>query len=624
MRLYTGSAKSFITDNARNEVADKLSLSYRQYFRSEPSPTEVRSWRNSLRSMSGLLQYAELMDTGVILEYQLPLSSKRLDCMLTGIGEHAQAGAVVVELKQWELCGESNGENEVVSWVGGANRDLLHPAVQVGQYAQYLTDYIDAFNGIDKRIDLSACAYLHNYGFVDQDPLLSPKFESSLARYPVFSKDDVDEIADYLHRRAGHGSGMDVLEEIDRSNVGPSKKLMLHVADVIEGEQRYVLLDEQLVAFDMILAEATRALAADSKTVVIVKGGPGTGKSVIAVNLMAKLARQGLNAHYSTGSRAFTETLRKVIGSRGAVQFKYFNSYMNADEDEIDVLIADEAHRVRKVSWNRFTKKQDRSNRAQLDELISVAKLPVFLLDDVQVVRPDEIGSVAIIKETAESLGCTVKEYQLEAQFRCAGSDGFVNWIDNTLGIRKTANVLWSGDEKFDFQLFDSPESLEEAILAKDGIEGVARMTAGFCWPWSKKVNADGTLVNDIVIGDYTRPWNARPNTSKLAKGIPPAELWAYDEGGKNQVGCVYTAQGFEFDYAGVIFGTDIVYDFDSQTWIGNKDDSYDTVVKRSKDQFVDLVKNTYRVLLSRGMKGCYVHFIDKDTERFVRSRMEV
>ena len=228
-----------------------------------------------------------------------------------------------------------------------------------------------------------------------------------------------------------------------------------------------------------------------------------------------------------------------------------------------------------------------------------------------------------MIRETAEMMDCDVVEYQLEAQFRCAGSDGFVNWVDNTLGIRRTANVLWTGDEKFDFRIFASPESLEDAIFEKDAEGFTARMTAGFCGPWSKKINADGTLVDDVVIGDYRRPWNAQPNASRLASGIPPAHLWAYDENGKNQIGCVYTAQGFEFDYAGVIFGTDIRYDFDTQRWVGDKSASHDTVVKRSGDRFVDLVKNTYRVLLSRGLKGCYVCFLDRDTERFVRSRVE-
>jgi DUF2075 family protein len=170
--------------------------------------------------------------------------------------------------------------------------------------------------------------------------------------------------------------------------------------------------------------------------------------------------------------------------------------------------------------------------------------------------------------------------------------------------------------------LLGSAEELESEIREKANEGFTARMTAGFCWPWSKE-NTDGSLVSDVVIGSYQRPWNAKHDAKRLSPGVPKAHLWAYESGGIDQIGCIYTAQGFEFDYVGVIWGPDLVYNFEHQSWQGDKKQSHDTVVKRSKDQFTDLVKNTYRVLLSRGLKGCYVHFMDKDTERFVRSRME-
>jgi DUF2075 family protein len=238
------------------------------------------------------------------------------------------------------------------------------------------------------------------------------------------------------------------------------------------------------------------------------------------------------------------------------------------------------------------------------------------------VVRPDEIGSVEYIRQHAKAMNCNVFEYELEAQFRCSGSEAFVNWIDNTLGIRRTANVLWEGNESFDFKIFNSPQEIDEAIRKKAAEGNTARMTAGFCWEWSRP-KPDGTLVEDVVIGEYRRPWNAKPEAARLARGIPKASLWAYLPGGMDQVGCIYTAQGFEFDYVGVIFGKDLLYKFDRQEWVGDRQQSHDTVVRRSGEKFTDLVKNTYRVLLSRGMKGCYVHFMDKETEHFFRSRME-
>ena len=300
-----------------------------------------------------------------------------------------------------------------------------------------------------------------------------------------------------------------------------------------------------------------------------------------------------------------------------------FNSYGEAEPASVDVLICDEAHRIRETSANRFTKKHLRSKKPQVRELLEASQLTVFLVDDRQVVRPNEIGSSRYITEQATELGCKVSDYELEVQFRCAGSDGFVNWVNNTLGVERTANVLWDGAEGFDFQILSSVWALEESIREKAAQRMSARLAAGFCWPWSPPRD-DGTLADDVVIGEFRRPWDAKPGKWRLAPGIPSASLWATDPNGINQIGCVYNIQGFELDYIGVIWGRDLIYRFDQQAWLGDKRESSDSVVKRSKDRFVDLVKNTYRVLLSRGMKGCYVYFMDKETERFVRSRMEL
>jgi len=622
MRLYSGSSNQFITDTIHNQIAEKLKSAFFNYFRYYPSPGEINSWRNSLRSISQVFQYANLLDHGVILEYQLPLTSKRLDCMVCGKDKAKKDNAVVIELKQWDKCKDAIGENEVLTWVGGGERQVLHPSVQVGQYQMYLQDTHTAFNADFNPVVLNACTYLHNYNYYSDDVVFSNKFQESLKKYPLFTADDVDKLKNYLADKLVGGEGIDVLKKVEESKYRPSKKLMDHVGNVIKGKSEYILLDEQLIVYDTVLSCAQKGFHDKQKTVIIIRGGPGTGKSVIAINLMADLLLKGYNAHYATGSRAFTGTLRKIIGLRGSAQFKYFNSYFKADSNIIDVLIADEAHRIRETSNSRFTRKEERSKIPQIDELLRSSKAAVFFIDDDQVVRPNEIGSVEYIKQKAERKGCKIFEYELEAQFRCNGSDAFVNWINNTLGIKRTANVIWDQHEEFDFKILSSPLELENAIRQKVGEGDTGRVTAGFCWNWSNP-REDGTLPDDVIIGDYKRPWDARPEARKLAPGIPPASLWAYDPNGINQVGCIYTAQGFEFDYVGVIFGEDLVYDFDSQEWCGNRSKSSDSVVKRSGDKFIDLVKNTYRVLLSRGMKGCYVYFMNKDTERFFKSRIE-
>ena len=622
MRLYSGSSQQFIEDTYQNRISEKLKVSYFEQFGCNPAPSELNSWRNSLRATSMVFQHARLTDHGVLIEYQLPQSSMRLDCMICGKDDSGKDKAVILELKQWDKCESAEGENEVLTYVGGSQREILHPSVQVGRYRQYLEDTHTAFHEGPNPIQLNACAYLHNYPYDSQDVIFSSRFREAILQNPIFTMDDVPRLETFLIDWVGAGQGLEVLRRVEESKYRPSKKLMDHVGNVIKGKSEYILLDEQLVVYDKVFAIAKRGFQDKKKTVLIVKGGPGTGKSVIAINLMADLLLRGFNAQYATGSRAFTGTLKKILGSRANPQLRFFNSYGQAEYNEIDVLVADEAHRIRETSVNRFTPKVKQTGMAQIEELIRAAKVAVFFIDDHQIVRPKEIGSVRYIREHAEKSGCNLFEYELQAQFRCAGSDAFVNWVNNTLGIERTANALWGREEEFDFRIFETPEALEKAIFEKAAQGFTARMTAGFCWPWSNP-KPDGTLEEDVVIGSYRRPWNAKSDAGKLAKGIPKEITWAYEPGGLNQIGCIYTAQGFEFDYVGVIFGKDLVYDPNGQKWVGVKEESYDTEVKRSGSMFTDLVKNTYRVLLTRGMKGCYVHFMDRDTELFFRSRME-
>lgn len=429
MRLYAGTSRLFIEDAARNQIADKLSDSFRQHYGHRPSLSEVGSWRNSLRAMSTVLERGKLLDHGVILEYQLPLSSKRLDCLVCGVDEKRNPGAVIVELKQWVACAPSDAEKCVSTWLGGAEREVLHPSAQVQQYQRYLEDSQTAFYDGALPVGLHSCAYLHNYAATNTDPLFASKFDILRTESPTFTGADVDELTDFLVQPLRGGDGDAVLRTIEAGLPRPSKRLLDHVAAVIRGNPEFVLLDEQLVVFEKAVACTKRGFHDARKAVLLVQGGPGTGKSVIAINLLATLARAGYSAQYATGSRAFTETLRKKVGNRAEVQFKYFNSYGTAGENEIDVLICDEAHRLRATSVSRYTPRAERTDLPQIDEVLRAAKVSVFLIDDKQGVRPNEVGSSGLVREAAARANASLYEFELETQFRCAGSDSFVRWV---------------------------------------------------------------------------------------------------------------------------------------------------------------------------------------------------
>jgi hypothetical protein len=355
--------------------------------------------------------------------------------------------------------------------------------------------------------------------------------------------------------------------------------------------------------------------------VVIVSGGPGSGKSVIALSLLGDLARQGRTVVHATGSRSFTQTLRKVAGSRAPrVQklFKYFNQFVDAEKNGLDVLILDEAHRIRETSVNRYTTAQYRTGRQQLDELMSAARVPVFLLDQNQVVRPGEMGEISSIKAHAEAQGLRVHEVELEEQYRCGGSAAYIRWVESLLGLVEDEAAPWVGDERFELRVADSPLEMEQFLLGKESDGYTARMAAGYCWPWSDP-RADATLVPDVAIGDWARPWNLKGD--RRVGTAPPAALWASDPGGFAQVGCVYTAQGFEYDWNGVILGPDLVWrdgGFVSNRK-ANRDPDFRNTKTVSDEQFDALVRNVYKVLMTRGMVGTVLYSTDAETRDALR-----
>lgn len=621
MKLYAGTTNEFVQDALTNKLDDKIKAAYEDYFYKMANPREVASWTYSLQFVKNLIELASLSDNIIMVEYIPPFSNMRIDCVLFGRGEDQVDNAVLIELKQWTHVTESDVENNVTTFVGGGNRPEAHPSYQVAGYHNYLKDYLRVFEG-NSAIQLNSIAYCHNYSR-SADVLFGPQFEKIRAQFPLFAKEDVKPLSVYLKAKLGQGHGWDIFNRFSNSEIGPSKKLLAYAKEMIAGQEVFHLVEDQITAYNTIVDRAKKCSKLGTKSVILVSGGPGTGKSLIALNAMAELASRGLTVFHATGSAAFTSTLRRILGQRTGTLFKYFNRLGNPKENEIDVLICDEAHRIRRTSNDRFTRKDHRSNMSQIEELISAAKLSIFFIDDYQVVRPSEIGSTGLIKETAEKFGAEIHEFELKTQFRCNGSDGYLNWLDNTLGVRDTVNVMLTPKEKMDFRIFESPNELYTAIKRKNEEKpNSARMVAGFCWPWSNP-NSDGTLNEDVVIGDFGMTWEAKNDVGRLKPGIPRAKFWAYDPNGVNQMGSIYTIQGFEFDYVGVVFGTDLVYDPIQSSWIGHPENSADSLARRDKQNFLRYVRNAYRVLMTRGMLGCYVYFMDKDTEQYFKSRIQ-
>ncbi|WP_323095738.1 DUF2075 domain-containing protein [Intrasporangium sp. YIM S08009] len=617
MHLLRTSVRGFSSLEAHlaDYIAEQMSIQTGR----RPAASESRSWERSLPALRADLVSAGLDDVEMLIEYQLPLTSKRADVVLAGVHpKTGQPSYVVVELKQWSAAERFEDSDTLVTVEQYGHRAVTHPALQVADYCEYLSSFTVML--AEQSHSLAGVAYLHNA--TDQG-VADLRRRATTKQSALFTGQDRGAFVEYLRSLLAPGeSGAEAADRLLRSRISPSKQLLAAAADEVQRREQFVLLDEQRDAFEHVMHAVNRARRSNTKTAVVVSGGPGSGKSVIALSLMGELSRQGRAVMHATGSKSFTQTLRKVAGKRApavAKLFTYFNSFMTAEPNDLDCLILDEAHRIRETSVNRYTRKELRnSGRPQIHELLSAARVPVFLLDEHQVVRPGEMGTVEDIEAHAAALGIRVEHINLNDQFRCGGSEAYVDWVQRLLGLKPGGPIPWRGDDGFEVSVVDTPEELEHFLTARSEDGYSARMAAGYCWPWSDP-RSDGSLVPDVQIEGWARPWNLRGERS--VGGAPPAALWASDPAGFGQVGCVYTAQGFEYDHAGVIIGPDFVWR--DGRWLTmrevNRDPDFRNRTKVSEADFDRLVRNVYKVLLTRGMQSVSIYSTDAQTREFLR-----
>lgn len=616
--LFRESAAS-LANRTRLEgrLAELLSENFLHRHGHKPHAAEVRSWERSIPALTHALVEAGLGEVEMLLEYGLPLTSKRADVILAGV--HPVSGEpsyVIVELKQWSEAHPVDDDPLRCS-VPSYREPVLNPIEQVRGYC----DYLVSFNGaLEQNPDsVTGVAFLHN---ATEFGVAGLREVEEDRRGRMFTGDQRGAFLDYLRSRLAAKPGAAAADDLLQARVRPSRQLMTVAADEVRDREQFVLLDQQRLAYETVMAAVRKARRSNRKQVVVVTGGPGSGKSVIALSVLGDLYRRGVPALHATGSQSFTKTMRKVAGARKPeVQrlFRYFNSFMEAEPNDLDVLVCDEAHRLRKTSANRYTKAALRTGRPQVAELIDAARVPVFLLDQHQVVRPGEMGTVEQIRQAAADQEVDFTLVKLDSQFRCGGSDAYLLWVTSLLGLEDEVPIEWEPDGKVQLLTVDSPQELEDFLGDKRAQGYSARLSAGYCWKWTTKITpAMTTLPADVVIGDWSKPWNLYGDRSLL--GAPPASLWATDPAGFGQVGCVYTAQGFEYDWSGVIMGPDLVWRTDR--WVVDRTASKDpSFTKATPDEDVDrLIRNTYKVLLTRGMIGAVVYSTDPETRMKLHS----
>ena len=652
--LYQAPQAQFISDVEHSLVTPRMRHTAEQAGINVKN--EIASWENNAPHIARLLTQCGAKDCYVTFEFLVPFSRKRIDCMIYGKGEDNSENVIHVELKQWSNktvdIADSDGnftEDEtanrqpddvifnVEAFTGHANRIVAHPSQQVKGYQGYLSNFIEVFS--NHEVSLSGLAYCYNYLKEDSKHpsyLFDAKYATLLSQYPTYAKDQFDELTGKLTGLLKKGEGLSIFNKVIDSPIRPSKKLLEEVSTMIENgdTSAFALIDEQIVARNMILDKIRKIVRAKDgefkKTVIIVKGGPGTGKTVIALHLMAELSKftnvnQGLNVQYATKSKPLLEGVRYKITPGARFMFHNVLNYIPSlvKPNSVDVLLVDEAHRIQKTPNHQYTKPENRTDLPQVDAIIQSAKVTVFFIDDRQAIRGVEIGSAKLIKEAAERFGAHVEECELTAQFRCNGCDDYMKWIDHILYNEPITSVF--NLSEFDLRIFDDIHDMYNKLVEQNNMEGQdARLMAGFCWPWSTTV-VNGDLVKDVQIGDFAMPWETSDKVpyGKLTKKYPKWFEWAYKPLGIEQVGCIYTAQGFEFSYAGVIIGPDLKYDITTRKVITDRNACKDPVLRRSVKEanmtFDDYVRNIYRVLMSRGMKGCFLYICDENLRNYMK-----
>jgi len=611
MLVYSGNKKRFIEDVSANAIENIILTEFQRKLFKRPSKNEVLSWKNSMQYMFKILIDPDIpLDSGVSIEYMLPLASKRIDFILTGKGEDKRDTAVIIELKQWSEVKKTSKDGVVKTFLGGGERETNHPSYQAWTYSALIEDYNETVRKEDIR--LMPCAYLHN---LDSDSAINDDFYTfHTNKAPVFISSDAKKLADFLKKYVKYGDTDNIMYRIEHGRIKPSKGLADSLTSMLSGNQEFLMIDDQKLVYEAAIDLVHKAK--DSKKVLIVEGGPGTGKSVVAVNLLVEFTKRELNTQYVSKNAApravyaakLTGTMTKTKINN---MFKGSGSYIEAESNFFDALIVDEAHRL-----NEHSGLYGNQGVNQVKEIINASKLSIFFLDENQRVTLNDIGSLEEIEMWSSQLGAEIQRMDLKSQFRCNGSDGYLAWLDSSLQIRETANNTLENID-YDFKVFNSPVELRNEIFQKNAINNKSRLVAGYCWKWASKKDKSAM---DIKIPEYgfEAQWNLTTDGS----------LWIVSPESVREIGCIHTCQGLEVDYIGVIIGPDLIVRNGQIITDATKRDGRDSTVRGYKRLFKekpseavkladDIVKNTYRTLMTRGQKGCYLFCTDPETNEY-------
>lgn len=617
MIVYQESKKQFLYDVKLDLIEDKIEQKVREKINKKTAHNEYLSWMNSMQYMYKVMEDKSIPeDSKIAIEYRIPNSNKRVDFIVSGEDGTGRESAVIIELKQWQHVEKVETKEAIVKTrLQGRLVETTHPSYQAWSYVSMIEDYNEDVRKY--KIDLKPCAYLHNYKLENNDDLIDSCYDYYIKKAPVFTRGDAMKLSNFIAKYIKKGNN-NVLYHIENGKITPSKSLQDSLTAMLHGNQEFTLIDDQKVVFEKVLEIAKNDTS--KKQVYIIHGGPGTGKTVLAINMLVAILNLDQNVMYVTKNSAPREVYRKKL-TQGKYRkayidnlFKGSGSFTASENNDFDCLIVDEAHRLNEKS-GMF----QNLGENQIKEIINAAKTSIFFVDDYQMVTTKDIGSSQEIKKWCHFYDADIYEDTLISQFRCNGSDSYLSWIDNVLEINTEATDDFDYD--YDIRICDTPQEVRKLIFEKNKTTNKARMVAGYCWNWIKE-GKNNTDYHDITIGDFEMSWN-----------LGSSNTWAIDPDSVNEIGCIHTCQGLEFDYVGVIIGDDLRYengiitDFTKRARTDQSIKGLKGLYKKDKDKALSIadriIKNTYRTLLTRGQKGCYIYCIDNNLKEYLKRRLK-
>ncbi|OAN92865.1 AAA family ATPase [Marinobacter sp. EhC06] len=618
MIVYSASKAEFVEHVKFNQIEKVIEEEVWRKLKRRTPKSEIESWKNSLQYMfNALLDQGIPPSAGVAIEYTIPLTSRRVDFILTGKDSSRNDTAIIVELKQWSEAEVTDKDAIVRTFLNGSIREVNHPSYQAWSYSALIEDYNETVR--EERISLQPCAYLHNMD--SGEAINDARYAEHTERAPVYISSDAKKLSEFLRRNIRYGDSDNILYRIEHGVIKPSKGLADCLASMLRGNREFILLDEQKLVYETALDLAEKGREKPKQT-FIVKGGPGTGKSVVAINLIVEATNREMLTQFVSKNAAPREVFKaRLTGTMRKTNidnlFRGSGGYTDTENNYFDMLVVDEAHRL-----NEKSGLYGNLGENQIKELITSAKTTVFFIDEDQRVTLADIGTVEEIRHFAGQLGAEVTVLELSSQFRCNGSDGYLAWVDHVLRIRETANTSLEGID-YDFRVFDDPNELRSVIERRNRRANKARLVAGYCWDWNSKKDPERFDI-ELPEHDFRARWNLDKHGSK----------WLIAEDSISEIGCIHTCQGLELDYVGVIIGEDFVIRdgiaVTNAAARSRSDRSVRGYKKRLKEDresaLADadmIIKNTYRTLMTRGMKGCFIYSADAETREHFRSFAE-